>query len=110
MKVKSLEFLREVDWIGVSDCYSVESSFADRHDICAACGWAADEIERLQAEAERLQTEHARALAAVDGVDYREGHYRDNTTPDELRCIVLGLALKIERLDALLHRGLGKGM
>ena len=68
------------------------------------------EIDRLEGEIARLQTEHARALAAVDGVDYREGYYRDNTTPDELRCIVLGLALKIERLDALLHRGLGKGM
>ncbi len=70
------------------------------------------EIERLQGrelvreyvkqaeKIERLQAERTRALVKVDGIDYQEGHFRDNTTPDELRDIVLGLALKIERLRA----------
>ena len=58
------------------------------------------EKNRLQAEIEQLKDANARALAKVDGVDYREGHFRDNTTPDELRDIILGLALTIERLKA----------
>lgn len=64
----------------------------------------------LAAEVERLRAEHTRALAKVDwlpllsnrnSTDYREGHLRDNTTPDELRDIVLGLALKIGRLQTI---------
>lgn len=45
-----------------------------------------DEIERLRKEIEY-------ANAYIDGVDFLEGHARDNTTPDQLRAIVLGMAL-----------------
>ena len=40
----------------------------------------------------------ARAKAKVDGADYREGHMRDNLTPDECRDVILGLAMENTRL------------
>ncbi len=78
----------------------------------------ATEIERLQTlvkeqrrtntdqhdDLKRLREERKRALIKVDGVDYRVGHCRDNTTPDELRDIVFGLALKIEELRAIVNK------
>ena len=51
-------------------------------------------LNELVSEVERLQEQNEKALQSVDGVDYREGHFRDNATPSELRYIILGLALK----------------
>ncbi len=71
---------------GIEDAQSMTAG-----DLCSL----ANELAKV----ERLQKQHKRALEKVDGVDYRVGHFRDNATPDELRDIVLGLALVNKRLD-----------
>jgi sugar phosphate isomerase/epimerase len=45
-----------------------------------------------------LRRRVASALASVDGVDLREGHIRDNSTPDGLRDKLLGAGLTIGAL------------
>ena len=44
--------------------------------------------------------EKAKVLAMVDSRDFREGHEIDNTTPNELREILYGLALQLAAKDA----------
>lgn len=59
-------------------------------------------IAKTTRDQEELANRIQRAMDKVAGVDYREGHFRDNATPDELRVIVLGLAVDNERLRVAL--------
>lgn len=59
------------------------------------CHW-----ETVCESLDRFVAERDRALAAIDGKDLREGHIRDNSTPDELRDLLLGAGLEIARLKA----------
>lgn len=54
-------------------------------------------ITRICAAYDEQRKQIDRALERVAGVDYREGHFRDNLTPDELRDVILGLAVQIEK-------------
>jgi len=50
---------------------------------------------KAEADNADLRRQLAEAIARVDGVDFREGHWRDNCTPDELREVILGLAIQL---------------
>lgn len=59
MKVRSLEFL-----------HKVENSHADSKAVRAACGWAANRIERLQEEVAFLEQE--KEVRCANSRDYRD--------------------------------------
>jgi hypothetical protein len=61
-------------------------------------GMVAKELDNVRHERDTARAEVERAKAAVDGVDVREGHVRDNADPDQLRAMLLGAGLEIERL------------
>ena len=54
-----------------------------------------------ESRVKELEARFARAAAKIDGVDYRDEHFRANATPDELRDIILGLSEKVAELEAV---------
>lgn len=51
-------------------------------------------------ERDQLKKTIESAEAAIEGVDLREGHIRDNCTPDELRQKLLGAGIEIAQQNA----------
>lgn len=92
---------------GEFDIYPVDRGYhgllrhrGDAEFIVAAANEALPLLSELEKRIEELQSQITNTRMRVEGVDYRIGHFRDNTTPDELREIVLGLALQLEPAEA----------
>jgi len=81
MKVRSLEFLREI-----------EKSFSESHDVCAACGWAADEIEQLKEQVDALQHSLDLAKSEIAGRNQEFERPFERRTADGVR-ITLGMTV-----------------
>lgn len=60
----------------------------------------ASRVVKAEGDRDRLEKTIESAEAAIEGVDLREGHIRDNSTPDELRQKLLGAGIRIAKQDA----------
>lgn len=61
-------------------------------------------IGEVIAERDALAKRLAEAAAMTDGVDYQIEHFRANRTPNELRDVILGLAVRLAEQSQVIDR------